>query len=173
MHTGWAMLVAVSGEAVLRRCRVELYPARGRFVYHEAAELELPEAVELVEAVRGIAGENALTAIRSAIDGLKVRGACIPTGSSPVPEDLATVLRSHARIHAAEGALYAGVIAAACEHLEIPVITVRERDVWTRASASAGVPEAQLRAQVDAVRKSLGPPWTADHKIATAAAMIR
>jgi len=26
---------------------------------------------------------------------------------------------------------------------------------------------------VDALRKTLGPPWTADHKIATAAAMIR
>jgi len=135
--------------------------------------LELPEAVELVEAVRRIAGENALTAVRSAIQGLKIVGACIPTGSSPVPEDLATVLRSHARIHAAEGALYAGAIASACEQLEIPVITVRERDVWARASASTKVPEAQLRAQVDAVRKMLGPPWTADHKIATAAAMIR
>ncbi len=172
MHTGWAILVAVSGDAVLRRCRVELYPARGRFVYHEAAELELPEAVELIAAVRRIAGENALTAVRSAIDGLKVGGARIPTGSSPVPEDLASILRSHARIHAAEGALYAGAIVSACERLAIPVITVRERDVWTRAAASTGVPEAQLRAKVDALRKTLGAPWTSDHKIATAAAMI-
>jgi hypothetical protein len=173
MHTGWAMLVALSGDLVLRRCRVELYPARGRFVYHEAAELDLSEAAELVKAVRGIAGENALTALRSAIDGLKVAGACVPTGSSPVPEDLATVLHSHARIHTAEGALYAGAIVSACEQMEIPVITVRERDVWARAAAGIGVGEAQLRAQVDALRKVLGPPWTADHKIATAAAMIR
>jgi hypothetical protein len=173
MHTGWAMLVAVSGRDVLRRCRVELYPARGRFVYHEAAELELLEGVELVAAVRRIARENALNAVRGAIEGLKVRGACIPTGSSPVPDDLSAILRSHARIHAAEGALYAGAIVSACEQLDIPVITVRERDVWTRAAASAGVEEEKLRAEVDALRKALGPPWTADHKIATAAAMIR
>src|SRR5579862_1036812 len=72
MHTGWAMLVAVSGDNVLRRCRVELYPARGRFVYHEAAELELPEAVELIAAVRAIVQENARAALGSAIEGLKV-----------------------------------------------------------------------------------------------------
>uniref|UniRef100_Q02D88 Uncharacterized protein n=1 Tax=Solibacter usitatus (strain Ellin6076) TaxID=234267 RepID=Q02D88_SOLUE len=173
MHTGWAMLVAVSGDKVLRRCRVELYPARGRFVYHEAAELELPEAAELVAAVRGIVLENAFTALGGAIQGLKVSGARIPTGSTVLPDDLAAILRSHPRIHAAEGALYAGAIAAACEQLEIPVITVRERDVWTRAAAGIGLPEVQLRSQVDAIRKSLGPPWTADHKIATAAAMIR
>ena len=173
LHTGWAMLVAVSGHEVLRRCRIELYPARGRFVYHEAAELELPEAVELVEAVRGIVRENARTAVGSAIQGLKVSGARIPTGSTVLPDDLAAILSSHPRIHAAEGALYAGAIVSACEQLEIPAITVRERDVWTRAAAGAGVPEAQLRAQVDALRKTLGPPWTADHKIATAAAMIR
>jgi hypothetical protein len=89
-----------------------------------------------------------------------------------VPEDLASILRSHPRIHTAEGALYAGAILSACERLAIPVITVRERDVWTRAAASTGVPEAQLRAKVDALRKTLGAPWTADHKIATAAAMI-
>lgn len=173
MHTGWAMLVAVSGDNVLRRCRVELYPARGRFVYHEAAELDLSEAVELITAVRGIVQANARAAVGAAIQGLEVSAACIPTGSAVLPDDLAAILRSHARIHAAEGALYAGAIAAACEQLEIPVLTVRERDVWTRAAAGAGVAEAQLRAQVDAVRKSLGPPWTADHKIATAAAMIR
>jgi hypothetical protein len=178
LHTGWAMLVAVAAEGealrVVHRCRVELFPpSRGRFVYHEAEELPLPDAGRLIESVRHTAEDTARTAVRSAIKNLKVTGACIPTGSASVPNDLAAVLGSHARIHAAEGALYAGAIASACEHFHIPLITVRERDVWSRASTNAGMSEADLRARIDAVRKTLGPPWTADHKIATAAALVR
>jgi len=68
--------------------------------------------------------------------------------------------------------LYAGAVASACEHCGIPLITMRERDIWRRASASAGISESDLRARIDAVRQTVGPPWTADHKIATAAALI-
>lgn len=112
-------------------------------------------------------------AIQSAIDNLKVNGACIPTASASPADDLGAILRSHARIHAAEGGLYAGAIASACEHLEIPLITVRERDVWRLASASVGMSEPNLKARIDAVRETLGPPWTADHKMATAAALVQ
>jgi hypothetical protein len=142
-------------------------------VYHEAAELPLPDTERLIESVRRTAEDTARTAIRSAIRNLKVTGACIPTGSASVPDDLVAVLQSHARIHAAEGALYAGVIASACQHFGIPLITVRQRDVWSRASVDVGMSEADLRAGIEAVRKALGPPWTADHKIATAAALVR
>jgi hypothetical protein len=90
-----------------------------------------------------------------------------------VPDDLEAVLRSHARSHAAEGALYAGAIASACQHLDIPLIAVRERDVWCRASTNAGMSEADLKAAIHDVRKALGPPWTTDHKIATAAALVQ
>jgi hypothetical protein len=178
LHTGWAMLVAVDageeGLRVLHRCRVELLPpGRGRFVYHEAAELPLPDAERLIESVRRIASDTARTAIRSAITNLEVTGACIATGSASVRDDLVAILRTHPRIHAAEGALYAGVIASACEHSGIPLITVRERDVWSRASVDAGMSEVDLRAGIEAVRKALGPPWTVDHKIATAAALVR
>jgi hypothetical protein len=178
LHTGWAMLVAVAAEGdalrVLHRCRMELLPpGLGRFVYHEAATLPLAEAERVIESVRRTAEDTALAALRSALQNLKVASACIPTGSASVPDDLAAVLRSHARIHAAEGALFAGAIASACKRLKIPLITVRERDLWSRASANAGMSEAELKAGIDAVRKTLGPPWTADHKIATAAALVQ
>ena len=57
--------------------------------------------------------------------------------------------------------------------LGIPLITVRERDVWRLASANARMSQADLKARIDAVRKTLGPPWTADHKIAAAAALVQ
>jgi hypothetical protein len=172
------MLVAIAAEGdalrVLHRCRMELLPAgRGRFVYHEAAELPLPDAERLIESVRHTAQDAARTAMLSAIEKLKVIGACIPAGSASVPDSLAEVLRSHPRLHAAEGALYAGAIASACTHFGIPLITVRERDVWSRASANAGMSEADLKIAIDAVRKTLGAPWSADHKIATAAAICQ
>ena len=178
LHTGWATLVAVAAEEaalrVLLRCRLELLPpGQGRFVYHEAATLALPEAEKLVASVRRTAERTAREALSNAIRNLEVASACIPTGSSPAPDDLAAVLRSHARIHAAEGALYAGAIASACRALKIPLITVRERELWTRASANAAMLEPELKASIDAVRKALGPPWTADHKIATAAALVQ
>ena len=172
------MLVAVAakGDAlrVLHRCRMELLPAgRGPFVYHEAAELPLTDAAQLIESVRRAAEDTARTALKSAVETLKVTGACLTAGSATVPDDLAEVLRSHPRLHAAEGALYAGAIASACADFEIPLIIVRERDVWSRASANAGMSEADLKAAIDALRKTLGPPWTADHKIATAAAICQ
>jgi hypothetical protein len=172
LHTGWAMLVAVGeGLTILHRCLLELLPpGAGRFVYHEAAELPLEEASGLIESTRRIAEETAVTAIQEALNGLQATSACLLAGSL-VPGDLAEVLRSHARIHAAEGALYGGAIASACRQLKIPLLTLREREVWSRASASTGIAEADLRAQIDGLRKLLGPPWTADHKIATAAAL--
>ena len=178
LHSGWAVFVAVAGDGaalrVLDRGRMELLPpGQPRFVYHAAAELALPEAERLIESVRRTAGSTARTALANAIGNLKVTGACMVAEPALVPDELAAVLRSHPRIHAAEGALYAGALAWACDRLEIPAIAVRPRDVWIRAAAKAGMPEAGLKAAIDAVRQALGPPWTADHKIATAAALLR
>jgi hypothetical protein len=177
VHTGWAVLVAVAagrpGIRVLHRCRLELLPpGQVRFVYHQAAELPLNDAEKRIESIRRLAEDTATTAVASAMQSLTVSGACIPTASASLP-DLAAILQSHARIHAAEGALYAGAIASACKHFDIPVIHVREREIWNRASAGAGMPEPQLKERIDALRKDLGPPWTMDHKIATAAALIQ
>ena len=178
LHTGWAMLVVIAADGapfrVLHRRRMELLPpGLGRFVYHDAANLPLPEAGRLIESVRHAAEDTALEVLRSTIKNLKVISACIPTGAASVPEDLASVLRSHTRIHAAEGALYSGAIASACKHLGIPLIEVRERDIYSRASKSMGMSEAEVKGGVSEVRKFLGPPWTIDHKIAMAAALVR
>ena len=64
LHTGWAILVAVATERespiVLHKCRLELLPpGMGRFVYHEAAELPLPDAEILIESVRQAAQDTA------------------------------------------------------------------------------------------------------------------
>jgi hypothetical protein len=176
LHTGWAILVVIAAEPdkirVLQRCRLELLPpGRGRFVYHEAVGLPPPDAEQLVESVRQLAEDTATDAIGSAIKSFRVTGACMPAGPASAPVDLAAVLRSHTRIHAAEGALYASAVAKSCERLNIPLAVLRESQVWPRASANLGLSEAGLRARLDDLRRELGPPWAADHKLATAAAL--
>ena len=177
LHTGWATLVAVAADGPLRvlyRCRVELLPPGAiRFVYHQAAELPTADAERLIESVRRISEDTARPNVGSALEKWKVRRACIVTAPAALPNDLSITLRSHARIHAAEGALYAKVVEDACVHLGIPVLTVHEREVWSRHPKAPEWSAAELEGQDRRCRKALGPPWTADHKIAAAAALVR
>jgi hypothetical protein len=184
LHTGWAMLVALAGQPgeirVLFRGRIELLPpdeSVPRFVYHEAAELSLPHATALVKRAREASQKAARLAIKNVLSELDSRGASanvcgVLSGSTLVPDDLSRILRSHPLIHAAEGALFQQGIVAACESCGLAVTAVREREVWSRAAAAWGLPEPGLRKEVDAVRASVGAPWSADHKAATAIALL-
>jgi len=184
LHTGWAALVVVAGAPgkfkVLLRRRIELLPPGDsipRFVYHEAAELPPSQAAELVHRVEAASQEMARSAVKDILDHLRsldvaVKAAGIPSGSKLVPEDLAAVLRSHPLIHTAEAALFRQALTSACNEHEVPVISVREREVWLSAADTWDLKEAELRRQVDGLRKSVGAPWGADQKTATAIALL-
>lgn len=184
LHTGWAALVALAGEPskldiVLRR-RVELLPedeSIPRFVYHQAAEMELAAAAKLIQSAKNAAAKAASLAIQSSLKALEggpanVHIAAIVTGSSIVPDELSAVLSSHALIHAAEGVLFQRAVAAGCEKCGVGVISIRERELWPRAASACGMTETRLRQRVDGVKKSIGAPWGADQKAATAAAFV-
>lgn len=184
LHTGWAMLVALAGQPgeiqVLFRGRIELLPldeSVPRFVYHEAAELSLPHATALVNSAREASQKAARLAIKDVLRELDSRGAkaavCgVLSGSTLVPDDLSLILRSHPLIHAAEGALLQQAIAAACESCGLAVTAAREREVWSRAAGAWSIAEPRLRKEVDALRASVGAPWSADHKTAAAIALL-
>jgi hypothetical protein len=184
LHTGWAMLAALTGQPgeiqVLLRRRVELLPLDGsvpRFVYHQAAELSLPQATALVNRARDAARKAARLAVEDALHELDSLGAkaavCgVLGGSAAVPDDLSRILRSHPLIHAAEGALFQEAVVSACESCGLAVTTAREREVWPRAATAWGLDEPVLRKKVDAVRTAVGAPWSADLKTATAVALL-
>ena len=75
-------------------------------------------------------------------------------------------------IHRAEGALFQQAVTAACKSCGLDVISLHERDVWLNAATAWGLKEAALRKQVDSLRKSVGAPWAADQKTATAFALL-
>ena len=177
-------MVAASGRPgtvnILLRRRIELLPADGsipRFVYHPAAELARDPAQEAVAEAREAARRCSETAVRQVVSLLKQRNIAVHTcgmlkGSTAVPEDLSKILASHALIHAAEGALFQDAIAAACKQAGMNVVSARERDLWSLAGSAYGIDPLRLREQIDGIRQLVGPPWGADQKIATVAALM-
>jgi hypothetical protein len=184
LHTGWAVLVAVAGHPseiqVLFRRRVELLPPDSsitRFVYHQASELPPRQAKGLVDRGMKASQESAHLVVNDAVEELRSRGVGVNVcgvlcGSAVPGQDLAAILRSHLLIHTAEGALFQNAIVSACESHGLEVVLARERDAWARAGDAWNITESQLHKNVDLLRKSVGPPWSADHKASTAIALL-
>ena len=183
VHTGWAAAVAVRGAPprveVLRRVRMELLDPAGdvpRFIYHEAKERNALEAARLVQRAEEEVRATARRAVVELTEQLRSSGtepvvSAVPGGTTKVPADLTAILRSHALIHAAEGALFRQALIAACEACGLRVIPIREREVWIQAADRFGLDSDALRKQIAALGKALGPPWSEDQKLATAAAL--
>jgi hypothetical protein len=182
LHTGWAVLLSVSGtpskfEIQLRR-RIELLRPGDdlpRFMYHHAAEIPLTQATQLIQQAEAAALDAAMLAVSEALCHLRnvtVKTAGIASASKPVPADLAAVLRSHPMIHTAEAALFQRALASACEKCGLAVTSAREREIWALAAKASGSKEALLRKRVEDLRKSVGAPWGSDQKTATAYALL-
>lgn len=184
LHTGWAALVAVSGHPgkidLLLRRRIELLAAGSvipRFVYHEAAAMPPAQAAELVKQATKASASAAKLAVDEALSELGARGIQVDVcgvlgGSKRAPDDLGAILRSHPMIHTAEGALFQDAIVSAGTSCRLRVVVAREKEVWASAAAALAVAEPALRKEVDGLREILGPPWSADHKAATAIALL-
>jgi hypothetical protein len=177
LHTGWAALVVAARprdhvEVLLRR-RIELLPpdqSVPRFVYHEAAELAPAESSKLVKRAGRAAQAAANAALAGVLAELRTRGvsidaAGVATGSTTLPSELSAILAAHTLIHAAEGVLFQDAAAEACAARGLKVIRVRERDLWSKLGGD-------VRDEVDGLRGLIGPPWGADQKTATAAALV-
>ena len=188
LHTGWAAAVVVIRDGrkieVVSRRRLELLPSKGEippFVYHSAAEIRtessLDEATTFVESVRAIVSQTARKAIEELLQAIRVevRATGIPSSAGQADQGrsipLEKILASHALIHAAEGRLFRQAVVDACESCGVPAVLINTRDIWRQAAEAFGISEKQLRQEVDAIGKQIGPPWTADQKLATAAGL--
>jgi len=183
-HSGWAAAVAVAGPpdapAVITRRRIEMAD-RGRAgpaqPYHAAVGLEIREAERVVGECAARAATLATTALRAMIEDLRVLGHAVSgaglllASGRPLPA-LEGILASHALIHTAEGELFREALRAASRECGVPLIAIKERDLFTRAAADLRMPAKQMERHIAAMGKAIGPPWRQDEKLAAAAAWL-
>jgi hypothetical protein len=178
------VLVSVTGDAdeeeVIDRRRIAISdPAKAgaNQPYHHAATLEFPEAERHLANCQAASERMALTAIKHVVQELEARdyriaGAAVLLASGRPLPSLAKILASHPLIHTAEGEFFRNSIRMACEQLQIPVEAIRERELEKRAKTAFGNAASRLQRRIASAGRSIGPPWTSDHKAAALAALL-
>jgi hypothetical protein len=184
MHSGWGVLVAVSGAAqaieILARQRiVTADPDMPGAIqpYHYAMSLKLSEAGKHLANCAAASTRLAAVAIRNVVSELNARqhhvvGSAVLLASGRSLPALEKILASHPLIHTAEGEFFRHTVSQACEELEIPVTAIRQRDLDERAKAAFGNAATRVQHSIASLGSSIGPPWTKDHKTAALAAAL-
>lgn len=184
MHSGWGVLVAVSGDAdsltlVDRRRIVVMDPTThgGKQPYHHAAALSLEKAEQHIAKCGALSEGMAQKAIKQVVAELserdyRVTSAAVLMAAGRSLPSLSQILASHPLIHTAEGEFFRKSVTSACEGLKIPVTRIRERELEEHAKSAYGKKAAQVSRKIAVMGSAVGPPWTADHKAATLAALL-
>lgn len=182
MHSGWGALVVVSNDSgrvgVIVRERIEVIDehAGGRKQpYHCAKTMALGAAGKYLERCAAESQRQAAESIRRLTEDLQRRGyrlvnCAVLTASGRELPSLDRILAAHPLIHTAEGEFFRNAICLACEGMKIAVTRVRERDVEREAKAALGKSTTGAMKQIANAGKTLGSPWTQDHKKAALAA---
>lgn len=172
-HNGWAVLVTAGPDgALIDRRRVELVgdglPSMP--YHHEAQGLPLEEALDLVERVRVSAEYHARLALDTLsnevlwpVQGIAIREC--PT----LPATVAGRLANYRAQNVADTVMYRNALAGAARELGWTVHWYERKKVIDQACHALGVDD--LEPHFLRIRKSVGPPWTQDHKTAMAAAI--
>lgn len=184
MHSGWGVLVAVSGDShsveILDRKRIVVTDsgvAGANQPYHYAAGLKLSASESHIANCAAISERLALAAIEEVVWELETRdyriaGAALLLASGRPLPSLSKILASHPLIHTAEGEFFRNSIRHACDRLKISVEAIRERDVEEQVKAAFGNRASRVQHSVAAAGRSIGPPWNKDHKAAALAALL-
>lgn len=183
-HSGWGALVAVSTGAgaaeILARKRVTVIAPETPGVkqpYHFCEHRELADAQKFLGDCFVNSERLAAEVLRESIEELRrrkyeVAGFCVVMASGRELPELPRILTSHALIHTAEGEFFREVFWAAGEALDLAMVGFRERDLEDGIRSAFGKSGARLQHQISTMGRSLGPPWTADQKIAALAALL-
>jgi hypothetical protein len=184
MHSGWGVVVAVSGdiksiEMLDRRRIVTSDPgiAGTKQPYHHASHLELFAAEKYLESCTATSSRMASMAIKEVVKDLegcryRIVGASVLLASGRPLPPIVRILASHPLIHTAEGEFFRHAARRGCEDLQIPVTAIRERELDKQAEVVFGNGASRVRASIASMGKSIGPPWTKDHKTAALAAAL-
>ncbi len=173
-HGGWAVLVTVARDGtLLDRRRVELVDEDLPKIPHhsEGQALPLHEAVALVERVRGSAERHAklcLAAVAMNVPG-RIRGVALRQCPA-LPPTTAERIKDYRAQNVADWVMYREALAAAAEALGWAVHWYDAKKVSDAAREVLCIED--LDAHFLQLRRSIGPPWGKDHKVAMAAAVV-
>ncbi len=173
-HGGWAVLVTVAADgSLLDRRRVELVDEDLPKIPHhsEGQALPLAEAVALVERVRASAERHAKLCLQAVATSLPERIVGIALRHCPeLPPTIAERIQNYRAQNVADWVMYRQALAAAAEARDWTVHWYDAKQVFDAASEAMDVQD--LDAHFAELRKSIGPPWSKDHKLAMAAAIV-
>src|SRR5437667_3650490 len=184
MHSGWGVLVAISGDAdsaeIMDRRRIVVTDPKvpgANQPYHYAENVGLPEAENYLANCAAVSERLAVAALSEVVrelarrEGRIVGAAILLASGRPLPT-LSKILASHALIHAAEGEFFREAFSKACEDLNLAVTGFRERELDQCVLTTFGKAAAQTQRQISTLGRFLGPPWTKDQKTAALAALL-
>jgi hypothetical protein len=173
-HAGWAVLVTVAGDGtLLDRRRVELVddglPSLPH--HHEAQALPPKEAVSLIERVRASAERHARLALDAVAMEVPSRILGIAIRECPgLPPTIAERLKDYRAQNVADTVMYRKALADAAEARGWAVHWFNAKKVLDAARDALQVDD--LDAHFLQIRRSIGPPWGKDHRVAMAAAIV-
>ena len=182
-HLGWSAAVAVAGTKsaprfVLRqRVLLSNKVHESHEPYHKAALVrdDLERAKEIVRrgrrAIEACARSEVAQMTRNLEkDGHRVVGAgVLQAGGREMKFE--SILASHVMVHTAEGALMREALAKAFRN-DLPVLAIKERELFARASERLKLSEKLLRKKVNELGTGIGPPWGSDQKNAALIAWL-
>ena len=179
VHYGRAEFVTIALEGAtpvfIDRRRVELIDECLPVApyHHEALELHIRTATDLVNRVRSSVARHAGEALSTML--ATYRANVLILAESPLdslPESLEEILKSRPLTFAADGMLYRESLAEAAVDLGLDVRRFpRRADLPALAAESLGMAVSAVTALISRFGREAGPPWRKDHKLAAAAAL--
>jgi hypothetical protein len=178
VHSGWAALVVMGGTSraprVLARRRIVIFDAAipgSKQPFHAAEGMELKKAEAHIARCKSSTWKMARAAIRAVVKEMRTQrheliGCGLLLASGRPVGTLAEALSSHTMLHTAEGQFYRDALREASEHFAVPVMGVREKELFVRATETLRWSESDIRRRVGEMGKAVGAPWSQDEKLA-------
>ncbi len=163
---------AAAGPRVLARSRVALIDDRdpeAKQPYHAVEFACVEEAAGRLQGYLEVATAMARAAIETQCAAVAQLGyvpkfAGIVDSAGRRPSSLASILKSHALIHAAEGDHFRNALSAAAEGQGLAVRRIPARDLEDYAVKQLRLPLESMLDAVNGWGRQVGPPWGADQK---------
>ncbi len=184
VHSGWAAAVVMGGTSraprVLDRRRIVIFDAKiagSKQPFHAAEGMELKKAEAHIARCKSSTRKMSRAAFGAMVkemraQGHEVIGCGLLLASGRPVGTLAEALASHAMLHTAEGQFYRDALREASEHFAVPVMGVREKELFVRAAETLCISEKEIRRRVGEMGKAIGAPWSQDEKLAAVAAWM-